>query len=240
MSQRIKVSERALQVGAFAAPLSVRRIPQARRIQLHLDPPSRGLVLTLPKRAPLHVGLRFVREKALWAQNRLALLPKPVAFRPGARLPVAGLEHIIVHRPDSFGGVWRERGMLIVTGRREHVERRIADWLKREALRTLDGRAREKAALLQRRVRRVHVRDTVSRWGSCSAGGRLSFSWRLILTPGYVLDYVVAHEVAHLAEMNHSERFWRLVERLSPRAREAKAWLRVHGERLHLFGANNG
>ena len=127
MSQRIKVSASALHVGAFAAPLSVRRIKQARRIQLHLDPPKRGLVLTLPRRAPLHLGLRFVREKALWAQNRLALLPKPVTFRPGARLPVAGLEHVIVHRPDSFGGVWRERGMLIVTGRREHVERRIAD-----------------------------------------------------------------------------------------------------------------
>ena len=82
---------------------------------------------------------------------------------------------------------------------------------------------------------RIAVRDTRSRWGSCSSKGTLSFSWRLVLAPPFVLDYLVAHEVAHLAHMNHSAAFWALARRLAPRMPEAELWLKVHGPVLHRY-----
>jgi predicted metal-dependent hydrolase len=97
-------------------------------------------------------------------------------------------------------------------------------------------RARGLSARIGREVARINIRDTKSRWGSCSGRGNLSFSWRLIFAPEWVIDYVVAHEVAHLAEMNHGPRFWRLVESLSPDSAAARAWLKRHRSRLFSYG----
>ncbi len=108
--------------------------------------------------------------------------------------------------------VRREGGTLIVAGRPEHLGRRLTDWLKAEARREFAVRARAKAEILGRRVGRVTVRDTRSRWGSCSANGNLSFCWRMVMAPAFVVDYVVAHEVAHLKVRDHSPRFWKTVE----------------------------
>ena len=78
-------------------------------------------------------------------------------------------------------------------------------------------------------------KDTRSRWGSCTSDGRLAFSWRIVMAPPYVIDYLAAHEVAHLAEMNHGPRFWTACRRLCPRTDEAKAWLKRHGTMLHAI-----
>jgi predicted metal-dependent hydrolase len=116
------------------------------------------------------------------------------------------------------------------------VSRRIGDFLKREARRDLEAASRRYAAELGVAARRVTVRDQSSRWGSCSTAGALSYSWRLILAPPFVLDYLAAHEVAHLVEMNHSRRFWRVVERICPAAHAAKVWLDANGPDLHRYG----
>ena len=129
--------------------------------------------------------------------------------------PISATEHRIRHRPAERGAVWRESGEIHVSGRPEHLPRRVEDWLKQEARHEIERRAHEKAAELGKKVRRVTIRDPRSRWGSCSPDGALSFSWRLILAPRFVLDYVVAHEVAHLRELNHSNRFWRITETLT-------------------------
>jgi predicted metal-dependent hydrolase len=126
--------------------------------------------------------------------------------------------------------------LLCVAGLAPHLNRRVADFLQHEAKRDLEAASRRFAADLGLSVRRVRVRDQSSRWGSCSTTGVLSFSWRLILAPRYVLDYLAAHEVAHLVEMNHSARFWRLVTRLAPGHERAKAWLDTHGADLHRYG----
>jgi predicted metal-dependent hydrolase len=123
-----------------------------------------------------------------------------------------------------------------VAGAAPHVERRVGDFLRREAQRDLEAASRRAAEHLGVGVRRVSVRDQSSRWGSCSTTGVLSYSWRLILAPPFVLDYLAVHEVAHLVEMNHSPRFWRLVNRLCPDAGRAKTWLDVHGGDLHRYG----
>ena len=109
-----------------------------------------------------------------------------------------------------------------------------------EQMRDLDAASRRHAAALGVAIKRIAVRDQSSRWGSCSNSGVLSYSWRLILAPPFVLDYLAAHEVAHLVELNHSPRFWRLVRRVYPDAQRAKVWLDVHGTDLHRYGASGG
>jgi predicted metal-dependent hydrolase len=145
-----------------------------------------------------------------------------------------------VHRRASRGTVWVEANgserLLCVAGEAPHVDRRVADFLKREAKRDLEAASRRYAARLGVAIKRISVRDQSSRWGSCSTNGVLSYSWRLILAPPYVLEYLAAHEVAHLVEMNHSPRFWRLVDSLCPVVSRAKAWLDSHGTDLHRYG----
>ncbi|MEL6280973.1 MAG: M48 family metallopeptidase, partial [Pseudomonadota bacterium] len=128
-----------------------------------------------------------------------------------------------------------DAGRLDVGGPEVGIDRRVAAWLKEEARAWLLARAGVHAAQLGARFERIAIRDTTSRWGSCSASGALSFSWRLILAPDAVSDYVAAHEVAHLREMNHSARFWALVERLRPDWRAQRDWLRAHGADLHRY-----
>ncbi len=130
--------------------------------------------------------------------------------------------------------------MLCVAGEAPHVARRVRDFLKREAKNDLEVASRRAAATLGIAIKRVSIRDQSSRWGSCSTTGVLSYSWRLIMAPPFVLDYLAAHEVAHLIEMNHSRRFWRVVERICPDLARAKAWLDANGTNLHRYGQQHG
>jgi predicted metal-dependent hydrolase len=129
---------------------------------------------------------------------------------------------------------------LYVAGEDEHAPRRLLDWLKRQAHLDLKTRVAVHAKRLDLTPKRIFVRDQTTRWGSCSTSGALSFSWRLVLAPPFVLDYLAAHEVAHLGHMNHGPRFWGLVERTMPRHEEARSWLRKHGASLHRYGAEGG
>ncbi len=124
---------------------------------------------------------------------------------------------------------------LLVSGDQQHAPRRFEDWLRAQARQDLSQRVAYHAARLQVRPRRITVRDQATRWGSCSSTGTLSFSWRLIFAPPAVLDYVAAHEVAHLREMNHGPRFWRLVKDTMPEMNAARRWLRDYGAELHRF-----
>lgn len=164
-----------------------------------------------------------------------------VPFAPGALVPLRGQPHQIVHQPEARGTVWTQADAagnpaLLVAGEAPHVGRRIADHLKREARRDITAAVRRYARALGVEIGRITLRDTASRWGSCSAKGDLSFSWRLILAPPFVLDYLAAHEVAHRLELNHGPAFWRTVEGIYPARREAEAWLRHHGASLHRYG----
>ena len=124
-----------------------------------------------------------------------------------------------------------------VAGERPHVPRRVADFLIREARKDIEAAVARHAKTIGVKPQRIAIRDTVSRWGSCSSAGRLSFSWRLILAPSFVLDYLAAHEVAHLVHLNHSPKYWSLLRRACPETNRAEAWLKTHGASLHRFGA---
>ncbi|MEI6558762.1 MAG: SprT family zinc-dependent metalloprotease [Rhodospirillaceae bacterium] len=227
---------RLLLVSGLLAPLELRESARARRMTLRLDP-ARGLVqVVVPAGLAEAEAVRFVGRHAGWVQARLATLPPARPFADGVHLSVLGRDHIIRHEPFHRGAGIRAGGEIRVGGRLEHLPRRVRALLIAEARSLLTERARTMAAALGARVRAVTVRDTRSRWGSCSSAGRLSFSWRLILTPEPIFNYVIAHEVAHLCEMNHSARFWAAVARLSPDATRARAWLRAHGPELLRVG----
>jgi hypothetical protein len=160
-----------------------------------------------------------------------------VRFAEGVIVPVLGIPHRIRREDDPAAPpVVIRDGEIRVRGDPAHLERRVRDHLVAMARAEFAYRARPLAARIGRKLARVGVRDTKSRWGSCSGRGNLSFSWRLIFAPEPVIDYVVAHEVAHLAEMNHGPRFWRLVESLSPDSAAARAWLKRHRSRLLSYG----
>ena len=220
----------------------LRRHAQARRYTLRVQAATREVVLTMPMRGSLRDAKAFAEKHGGWIAARLGRLPQPAPFAPGEMIPLRGEPHRIEHRPGRRGTVWREAGedgtlLLCAAGDLPHLARRIGDFLKREAGRDLEAASRKYLAEFGVTARRITVRDPSSRWGSCSTNGVLSYSWRLILAPPYVLDYLAAHEVAHLVEMNHSPRFWRTVLRMCPDTRRAKAWLDANGAGLHRYGA---
>jgi len=220
-------------------PLKIRVSARARHIGLRVDTRLGGAELVLPKGVSTKKGLSFAQSKSDWLLDHIAALPAPVLFAEGAEVPILGALHRIRHlsaKRGLNGPVWQDDGCLFVTGDASHMARRVRDWLKAEARRELTARTVAAAQELGVVVKGITLRDPQSRWGSCSTRGTLSYSWRLILAPESVLDYVVVHEVAHRAEMNHGPKFWALVERLIPDTETPRDWLRLHGSALHRYG----
>lgn len=219
----------------------LRRNRQARRYTLRIQATTREVVLTMPLRGTLKDAREFAQKHGGWIAARLSRLPQVTPFADGVIVPLRGTPHRVVHRRNTRGTVWTETGvdgepLLYVNGGAPHINRRVTAYLKQEARRDLEAASRRYAQQIGARIKRITVRDQSSRWGSCSAAGALSYSWRLILAPPHVLDYLAAHEVAHLVEMNHSARFWRLLTQLCPDMKRAKTWLDLHGADLHRYG----
>lgn len=230
-----------IDTGKQALRIRLKANPRAQRYLLKLPADHSGPVLTVPRGGTLARAEQFARQHAGWLLDRLQDRPDHVALLPGDSVPLRGLDHLIVPTGKLRGlvgtGATADGGpALLVPGAADHVPRKLISWLKEEARRDLTARTEVHAATLERRVAAISIRDTTSRWGSCAANGRLSFSWRLILAPPEILDYVAAHEVAHLREMNHSARFWRLCEQLAPQTPTARIWLKENGRRLHGYG----
>ncbi len=213
-----------------------RRSARARRVSLRIDPREGSVIVTLPPRAAQAAGRALLLDHAAWVADRLARLPSAIVLQDGADIPLDGRLIRIRHVPSGLAT--RVSGHeLLVSGRAEFLPRRIIDFMRAEARRRLTAAALEKAALLGgARVRRVVVKDTRTRWGSCTAEGTLMFCWRLVMAPTVVQDYVVAHEVAHLRHMDHSPRFWALVATLTPHRAEAMRWLDRGGAGLMRIG----
>lgn len=227
---------RSLLLATREVPLELSRHPRARRITLRLNPAGDGVRLVLPRRTPVQEAIDFAERNAGWILKHLEKVPARIPFAHGAVIPFLGEDHVIAHDPEARLGVVRAGRVIRASGLPEHLPRRVEDFLKREARVEIGTRARDKAAQVDRRVGRLSLRDTRSRWGSCNSDGDLSFSWRLILAPEHVLDYVVAHEVAHMVHLNHSPRFWKLAGKLSQDMPAATAWLERHGAQLWRYG----
>jgi hypothetical protein len=244
-------SHHTIEIDGCAIPLRVRRNKRARNLILRLDEDTGGAVVTIPNRTPIRDAILMAQGRAAWIAVQLQRLPQRVAFKDGVQIPFLGEIHAVRHQPGARGIRVQSGEMgpeIVVSGREEHLARRLQDWLKAQAKAEISAQVLDKTQHLASsalgpwgrpramRPGRITVRDTRSRWGSCAVDGSLNFSWRLILAPAFVLDYVVAHEVAHLAHRNHGPQFWALVEDLTSRTGEARAWLSAHGRSLHSYG----
>ncbi|MBL8833708.1 MAG: M48 family metallopeptidase [Rhodospirillales bacterium] len=212
----------------------VRRNPRARRISVRVDAADGAIALTVPWHTPVEEGLRFARRQGDWLRARLAAVPARVEFADGSSFEFLGQHLTVRHVPGR--ATRREGDMLLVGGAPEFVARRVRDWLKGEARTILSAKARALSQGIGRPLKAVRIADPRTRWGSAAGDGTLAFSWRLVLAPPDVLDYVVAHEVAHLRHMNHGLAFWALVGELAGDVSGPRAWLAGNGAKLLRHG----
>lgn len=221
-------------------PIAVKVSERARSYRLSL-PHAGDPVLTVPSYGRWAEASAFLDRQVPWLAERLKTQEQPVAFVAGAVVPLRGIDHVIratgrVRGQVEIGATTSGSPALFVPGDPEHRARRLTDWFRGEAQRDLTMQVRVHARRLGVTVRAVRLRGQATRWGSCSANGNLSFNWRLVLAPPYVLDYVAAHEVSHLVEMNHSAAFWSTVERTLPDMERGRDWLRDNGRQLMIYG----
>jgi len=228
-----------IEIDGIAIAVTVRVSKRARSFRLSL--PATGPVLSLPEKARWAEAEAFLLRHRAWLAARLPRTAPAQRFAAGKLLPLRGMEHRIVASGQVRGRVERldiaDGPALSIPGTPEHLPRRLYDWLKAEALADLKRQSALHAETLGVSVGQVRLRSQSSRWGSCSSSGNINYNWRLILAPPYVLDYVAAHEVAHLVEMNHSPAFWAVVERALPDMARGRAWLKAHGRDLMAWQA---
>lgn len=238
--QAARPSEISLRLGDQVITVELRSNPRARRYILKLDSKSRKAIVTVPKGGNRKQAERFARDQTDWIAQRLDQLEEPLPFIPDALLPLRGVDHRLVATGASRGLVKVVEGRAVaelhVAGAPEHFARRVQDYLKSEALKDYRRLVARHSKALGVQPGAIRLRDGKSRWGSCSSNKTLSFSWRLILAPPEVLDYLVAHEVSHLREMNHGPHFWAHVAALCPNYNRHQKWLKTEGTRLWRYG----
>lgn len=213
--------------------------PRARHVSVRIDPTRRQVIATAPTKRHLRHAEQFAAERAGWIASELARLPQGVLLTPSALAPLRGVPHLLVHE-HGRAAPRLESGdpprLVAPAPDLALFEPRLVRFFKEEARRDLTARVAQHAETLGVRPTRIQVKELRSRWGSCSIDGVMSFSWRLVLAPPFVLDYLAAHETAHLREMNHSRRFWAHVRRCMPDFERGRAWLHDHGCTLHAVG----
>jgi len=217
------------------APVALARRRGVRRFTLSVSRIDGALRLTAPASASYAAARAFLLQNADWIERTSAGTPGAIEVGPGVAVPILGTDRILEAGKARRGPVVLSESGVAVPGAPDQIARKLAVWLREEARARLTEAAHRHAAALDARPGRITIRDTTSRWGSCTAAGNLSFCWRLVMAPPEVLDYVAAHEAAHLREMNHGKRFWAHVERLDPDWRPKRDWLRQNGARLHRY-----
>lgn len=235
------ITRTEINIGATSAPIVARVNRRAKTLIVKVDPVTGEILVTAPSKRAIPEAIAFAQERADWiaGQMKSALRAKP--FEPGAVVPYRGVDHLIVHEGGPRTPVSADYTLgpaIRVGGDEAHINRRLTDWLKNQARKILNERVDYYSAHLGKKRGPIRVRDMRTRWGSCTSEGAMSFSWRLILTPPEILDYVAAHECAHLVHMNHSRAFWRLLATLDVDARAASDWFDEHGQQLFAYGAS--
>jgi len=225
-----------IDLGDRTAPLTARVNRRARRLIVSVDSISGRVIVTAPSKRALGEALDFAKTRSRWIARKLDECAGARPFEDGVAFPLRGAMVTIALDGAARAPIRLDGASLVVGGDSRHANRRIIDWLKAEARRALTDRADHYADALGRRRGPITIRDTRSRWGSCAPDGALSFSWRLILAPPDILDYVAAHECAHLVHLNHSPAYWRVLNGLGVDACAARDWFAAHGQGLHSWG----
>lgn len=205
------------------------------KLILKIDTKERIPVLSVPRFCSQRRAVKFVNENMDWILKSLANLPEIKKFSDGETISLFGKQLKITHRPQERGGVWQEDNLLCVSGAPEFMHRRIRDYIRRQAKDEFYIRSKKLAQQLKCRINDVVIKDTKSRWGSCSSLNNINYSWRIALAPDYVIDYLMAHEVAHLKHQDHSDAFWATVAKLCPEWSRGNSWLRRFGKTLYAY-----
>lgn len=215
-------------------PLIWKKNPRARRLSLRIDPTRRAVIITLPPGMSKKEGLAFFQTQAHWVIQSLNELP-PKAIDSGT-LPLEGEITPLLSKPEAKRGVWLDQEGIHISGQTEHHERRLKDFLKALALKRITPPVTFYSQKMGLKHTQLTLRDTKSRWGSCTREGHLMLNWRLLLAPPLIRDYVIIHELAHLRHFHHGPAFWEMVDCYCPRAKsgriEAERWLKAHGSAL--------
>lgn len=222
-------------------PLQVRENARAKRLTLRLRPEGgEKIVLTLPLFWSKKQVLGFLEQSKPWIEKNLHKhiareVPK-LAYEEGMVLPILGKQYELRHKSSRSCSFWWGDDYLLIHAPAEKFESLVQASLQNMVRQFLQERTIHYANQLGKPVNRIALRDTRSRWGSCSATGNISYSWRLIFAPEPVADYVCAHEAAHLAELNHSPQFWQIVGGFCPDYKKLRQWLRQNGKTLFQYG----
>lgn len=219
--------------GDPAVMVRIKRSARARRMSLRISRLNGGVTLTLPKWAPEREARDFALQKEDWIRAHLVQQPAAIPLQRGGVIAIEGKDRQIIATEGRR--VILSADTLAVPGTDAQLTGKLKGFVKVLARERLAMASDRYSATLGRPYGRLTLRDTRSRWGSCTSEGNLMYSWRLIFAPAEVLDYVAAHEVAHLQEMHHGAAFWDLVEKLSPDYRRPRQWLRDHGHHLHRY-----
>ncbi len=220
---------------AFDFDLKVVKNPRAKKLTLRIDSKERLPVLTIPRYCSQKKAIEFVENHRLWIKESLARLPEHKPFENGETISLFGKDVTITHAPERRLGAKIEDGRLLVSGDIEFLHRRDKDFIKKKAQSEFLRRSNKYAKKLGETINGVTIKDTKSRWGSCSSLNNLNYNWRIALAPDFVINYLMAHEVAHLRHPDHSQRFWHCVAGLCPDYTEGESWLKRHGKDLYLY-----
>ena len=219
----------------FSFPLKIIKSARARKLTLRIDTKERMAVLTLPRYCAQKKAVEFITHHQEWIKSSLAQIPEAKSFQNGDKISLFGQEVIISHEPSRRLGEKLENTKLIVSGEKEFINRRVKDYIKKKAEEEFGKRARRYAQKLGVTIHSITIKDTKSRWGSCSTLNNLNFSWRVALAPNYVIDYLMAHEVSHLLHHDHSPNFWQTVKNLNADYEKGEKWLKDHGKELYSY-----
>lgn len=229
--------QRYLEIDGERIPVKVTENPRSTRLTLRLVPGGKSLKVTMPPHVDGKQLDDFLDRNKNWVAAKRARLPQLIQAGEGATIPYLGVDHRIIHL-DRLRGIVEVKEIagepsILVPGEPDHIPRKVETFLKKQARLHLNEAVERFSKELNVRAKSIRITDTTSRWGSCSSTRTLSFSWRIIMAPSEVLDYLAAHEVAHLREMNHSDRFWGHVYDVCPDMELHKSWLKTNGARLH-------
>ncbi|MBL0941331.1 MAG: M48 family metallopeptidase [Alphaproteobacteria bacterium] len=225
-----------LQINGAAIEVELCYNPRSKSMRLRLDRLQKRPIVTLPPQTPEFEVMAFLERSKNWLLKRLNQHPCPIPFINGNSIPIFGQDHIIHYSPAPKSKIELQGSRLVMQGPTDNLSQALKIWLKHHAHAYLSQRCQEYAKIVGKKINYVRVREVKSRWGSCSQAANLSFSWRLVFAPLPVVDYVCAHEVAHLVEMNHSRQFWAVVELMCPHPKVHIHWLKQNAPRLFSYG----
>jgi predicted metal-dependent hydrolase len=219
--------------------LIIQSHPRAKYLKLRCDLLGEQVFLTLPKRVNKKEAFIFIEKSRPWLRQQLQQRRQRIPFAPGATIPILGQPYNIKHTPSRRTTIHLKEHTLVVMGDESRVPLLVTQWLRFHALGHMRQKSLELAQELGVIINNVRIRELKSLWGSCSANGNLTYSWRLIMAPQPINEYICAHEVSHLVEPNHSPRFWSVVESICPHFERSRKWMRLQGKTLFLYGNSN-